>query len=74
LNAILSSLAAFLATLMRPRTPLAKAIVLTLAIKLMAIAGIGIVMLSGRERPVVDAMAMSRLIGPSVTLPSRERH
>ena len=44
MNAILSSLAAFLAAAVRPRTPLAQAIRLVLVIKLIAIGGIGVFM------------------------------
>jgi hypothetical protein len=65
MNAILSSLAAFLAAGARPPTPLAKAIVLVLVVKLMAIAAIG-VFLSSTGRMVVDSITVSRLIGPSL--------
>jgi hypothetical protein len=64
LNAVLSSIVAFLAAGVRPPTPFAKAIRLVLAIKLVAIASIGMVMLAGRARPGVDATAVARLIGP----------
>jgi hypothetical protein len=70
LNATLSSLAAFLAAGMRPRTPLAKAIVLVLVIKLIAIAVMGAFMLPNSGRPVVDTITVLRLIGPSVSLPN----
>ncbi len=70
LNAILSSLAAFLAAGVQRRTPLAKAIMLVLVIKLIAIAGMGVFTLRGSGRPVVDPIAVSRLIGPSVSLPN----
>jgi hypothetical protein len=70
LNAILSALAAFLAAGVRPRTPLAKAIVLVLVIKLFAIAGFGVFMLPGSGPPVVDPSAVSRLIGPSMSSPN----
>jgi hypothetical protein len=66
LNAILSSLGDFLAAAVRPPTPLAKAIVAVLAVKLIAIAGIGAFMLAGRAPAPVGAAAMARLIGPSV--------
>jgi hypothetical protein len=69
LNAIVASLGAFFAAGVRPQTALAKAIVLVLVIKLIAIAGIGAFILSGSGRPVVDPIAVSRLIGPSVSLP-----
>lgn len=70
MNAILSSLGAFLAAGVQPQTPLAKAIMLVLVIKLIAIAGIGVFIKSGSGRPVVDSIAVSRLISPSVPLPS----
>ena len=65
MNAVLSSLGAFLAALVRPRTPLVRAIRLALVIKLIAIAGIAAVMLPGARQNRVDASAMSRLIGPA---------
>jgi hypothetical protein len=65
LNAVLSTFGAFLAALARPRTPLVRAIRLVLAIKLIAIAGIGAAVHSGLWRQPVDTGAMSRLIGPS---------
>lgn len=64
LNAVLSSLAAYLAAGVRPPTPLAKAIVLVLVVKLMAIVGAGVFLFSSRGLPVVDSNAVSRLIGP----------
>jgi hypothetical protein len=67
LNAVLSSIVAFLAAGVRPPTPLAKAIRLALAIKLVAIAGIGIVMHASRDVPAVDAAAIARLIGPPMS-------
>jgi hypothetical protein len=73
LNAILSSLGAFLAAALRPQTPLAKAIVAVLVIKLTAIAGIGAFMLAGRGQTPVGAEAMARLIGPSVSPQEGER-
>ena len=68
MNAVLSSLAAFLAGGARPPTPLAKAIVLVLVVKLMAIAAIGVFLFSSSVR-MVDSTTVSRLIGPSVPLP-----
>lgn len=72
--AVLSSLAAYLAAGVRPATPLAKAIVLVLMVKLMAIAGAGVFLFSSNERPVVDQNAVSRLIGPSVSSANEGRH
>jgi len=51
LNAVLSSLAAYLAAGVRPPTPLAKAIVLVLVVKLMAIVGAGVFLVSSSGRP-----------------------
>jgi hypothetical protein len=67
LNAVWSSLGAFLAALVRPRTPLVRAIRIVLVIKLIAIAGIAIVMMPGSGRHGVDARAMFRLIAPSTS-------
>jgi hypothetical protein len=66
LNAVVSSLGAFLAALARPRTPLVRAIRLVLVVKLIAIAAIAIVMLPGAGRRGVDATAMFRLIAPPI--------
>jgi len=74
MNAVLSSLAAFLAAGARPPTPLAKAIVLVLVVKLMAIAAIGVSLFSSSGRMVVDSTTVSRLIGPSVPLPNEGGH
>lgn len=74
MNAVLSSLAAFLAAGARPPTPLAKAIVLVLVVKLMAIAAIGVFLFSSSGRMVVDSTTVSRLIGPSVPLPNEGGH
>ena len=63
LRAILSSLTAFLAAGLRPRTPLAKAIVFVLVIKLIGIAGIKLFMFPDDAQPVVDANAMARVLG-----------
>jgi hypothetical protein len=74
LNAITSSLAAFVAAGVRPRTPLAKAIMLVLTLKLLAMAGASIFLFSANERPIVDPAGVSRLIGPSTpSLDERRR-
>jgi hypothetical protein len=67
LNAVLSSLAAYLVAGVRPPTPLARAIVLVLVVKLIAIAGAGVFLFSSSGRLVVDSSAVSRLISPSVS-------
>ena len=65
MRTILSSLTAFLAAGLRPRTPLAKAIVFVLVIKLIGLAGIKLVMFPDSGQPVVDANAMARVLGVS---------
>jgi hypothetical protein len=65
LRGIISSLAAFFATGMRPRTPLAKAIVAILVIKLAGIMAARVFMFADSARPAVDAAAMARVIGAS---------
>lgn len=62
---ILASLSAFAAAGLRPRTPLAKAIVFILVIKLIGLAGIKLVMFPDSAQPVVDASVMARVIGVS---------
>ena len=69
LRAILSSLGAFLAATARPRTPLARAIVLVLAVKLIGIVAIKVVMFPDNARPSVNAAAMARVIGPDAIAP-----
>jgi hypothetical protein len=70
LRAIASSLAAFLASGLRPRTPLAKAIVLVLVLKLVGIAGMKVFMFPDSAQPIVDANAMARVVG--VSAPARQ--
>ena len=65
MNALLSSLAAFLAAGAHPPTPLTKAIVLVLVVKLTAIAAIGVFLFPSSGRKAVDPITVSRLIGPS---------
>jgi len=73
LSAVLSSLIAFLAAAWRPPTPLARAIVIVLAIKLIGIAGIKVFMFPDSAQPDVDATAMARAIGPHAMSPSAPR-
>jgi hypothetical protein len=63
LRAIVSSLAAFLAAGLRPRTPLAKAIVFVLVIKLIGIASMKVFMFPDSAQPIVDANTMARVVG-----------
>jgi len=65
MSAVMSSLAAFFAAGARPPTPLAKAIMLVLTLKLLAIAGASIFLFSINKQPAIDPGAVSRLIGPS---------
>ncbi len=69
MRAILASLAAFLAACVKPRTPLAKAIVIALAIKFVVIVTMKVALFPGSAQPVVDAAAMVRLIGASMPVP-----
>lgn len=61
---ILSSLGDFLRAGLRPRTPLARAIVFALCLKLVVVVSMRIFLFSGEARPVVDEQTISRLIGP----------
>lgn len=63
LGAIFFSLRDFAAAGLRPRTPLARAIMLVLVIKLIGVAGLQIYLLAGGAPPAVDAGAMARVIG-----------
>ena len=63
MNAILSSLAAYFAAGLRPRTVLAKAIVLVLVIKLIGLVGIKTFLFPESSQPVVSADTMARRIG-----------
>jgi hypothetical protein len=60
---ILASLGAFVATGLRPRTPLAKAIVLVLLIKLIGVTAMRLYLTAGNVERAVDAAAMARVIG-----------
>ena len=67
MNAVLATLGAFLAALVRPRTPLVRAIRMVLFIKLIAIAGIGVFMFAGRGQVPVGADLTTRLLGPVIS-------
>jgi len=69
LKAVLLTLADFVKAGLRPRTPLARAIAVALAIKLVIIVSMKVFLFSGDARPVVDEAAMSRLIGPDTHAP-----
>jgi hypothetical protein len=68
LSAILSSLAAFVAAGAKPPTPLARAIVVVLILKLIGISGIKLFMFPDSAQPVIDAAAMTRALGPFESL------
>jgi hypothetical protein len=68
LTAIFSSLAAFVAAGARPPTPLARAIVFVLILKLIGLTGIKLFMFPDSTQPVIDAAAMTRAIGPVESL------
>lgn len=68
LTALLASLADFIACGLRPRTPLARAIVLVLAVKLVAIIAIKVLLFPDAAQPLVDAGAIAHLIGPTAPL------
>ncbi len=65
MKAVLSSLTDFVGAGLRPRTPLARAIVLALAIKLVVIVSMKVLLFSGDARPAVDATVMMSVIGPA---------
>ena len=69
MSAVLSSLIAFLAAGARPRTSLAKAIVLVLAIKLVGIVGIKLFMFPQSAQLTINAATMEQMIGVSARLP-----
>jgi hypothetical protein len=68
LRAIFASVAAFISAGIRPRTPLARAILFVLILKLIGIAGIKIFMFPDGAQPVVDGTVMARAIGLPTSL------
>ncbi len=69
MKAVLVTLADFFCAGLRPQTPLARAIVLALAVKLFAIVVIWLAFFSGDARPLADATTIAHLIGPSASPP-----
>lgn len=63
MRGIFASLGAFAAAGLWPRTPLAKAIVLVLFVKLIGVTAMHIYLTAGNVEPVVDAAVMERVIG-----------
>lgn len=64
MSALLSSLAAFLKAGIRPRTPLARAIAVALAIKLCVVVSARVFVFGADQRPVVTEETVSRLLAP----------
>lgn len=64
-SALLSSLAAFAKAGVRPRTPLARAIVVALAIKLCVVVTARIFLFGAADRPVVTEETVTRLFSPT---------
>ena len=62
---VLVSLVAFIGAGLRPSTALARAIVVVLAAKLIAVAAMIIYFHFASQHVVADAAAISRLLGPS---------
>ena len=62
---VLASLAAFVSAGLRPRGLLARAIVVVLAAKLIAVAAVMAFSHFADQTAAVDAAAVSRLLGPS---------
>jgi len=56
---------AFVSAGIRPATPLAKAIMLLLVLKLIGVASIKLFMFPDNAKPAADAAAIARLVGPS---------
>jgi hypothetical protein len=65
---LLVSLAAFIAAVRRPPTPLARAIVTVLTVKLIAVAAMAVYFHVASQPVVANAAAVGRLLGPA-TLP-----
>ncbi len=62
---LIETLAAFLGAGLRPPTALARAIVVVLAAKLVAVAAMSVYFHFANQRVVVDAAAIGRLLGPA---------
>jgi len=62
---VLSSLAAFIGAAFRPRSMLARAIVLVLTIKLIAVLGMAAYAHFTDQSGAIDAAAVNRRIGPA---------
>jgi hypothetical protein len=69
LRAILASLGEFAVAGLRPRTPLAKAIVLVLVLKLIGVTGMKLLLFPDSAQPTVSAVTMARVLGVSAPAP-----
>lgn len=69
MRAILASLSAFAAAALRPCTPLAKAIMLVLLIKLLGVTAMRVYLTAASVEPTVDAATMARVIGVGAPVP-----
>ena len=61
---VLSSIGDFLLSGIRPRTPLARAIVLVLVVKLVLVLSMQVVLLCSAKQPDVSALTIRRVLGP----------
>lgn len=64
MSALVMSFTAFLKAGVRPRTPLARAIVVALVIKLCVIVTMRIFLFGADQRPQVDETSLQRLFAP----------
>ena len=62
---VLSSIGDFLRSGIRPRTPLARAIVFVLALKLAFVASMQIFLLCSAAQPDVNPQTIQRVLGPA---------
>jgi amino acid transporter len=62
---VLASLAAFISAGLRPATPLARAIVIVLAAKFIAVVAMTVFLFVADQNAVVDAATVGRLLGPA---------
>ncbi len=62
---VLLSFRDFLLAGIRPKTPLARAIVLVLVLKLAVVVSMQVFLLWGEAQPDVNALTMRRLLGPA---------
>lgn len=65
MTGVARSIAAFLGAGIRPRTPLARAIVVALTLKLCVVVSMRIFLFGPDHRPVVTEASMTRLFAPA---------